>query len=258
MTTMICEAIAAQMSALYACTTIRDYIRIRTPFLYPDGDVIDLYWRENPDGVGATISDLGETLRWLRMQSTSSRRTARQRQLLADIQMTQGVEIFRGVLSARVHEHSDIAEVVHRVSQAALRVSDVWFTFRLRSVESINAEVEEVLSERRITYDRSVKLPGRSERIWNLDFHTRTELRSSLICVLSTGTKGATRRITEHVVATWHDLSHLKVGPEGLRFVSLFDDTVDVWEPEEFSLAESLSDIARWSKPEQFLELVEA
>ena len=256
--TMICEIIASQMSALYTCIPVREYVRIRTPFLYPDGDVIDLYWRENPDGIGATISDLGETLRWLRMQSTSTRRTAKQRQLLADIQVTQGVEIFRGMLSARVHRHSDIAEVVHRVSQAALRVSDIWFTFRLRSVESINAEVEEVLLERRIMYDRSVKLAGRSERIWNLDFSTRMERRSSLICVLSTGTKGATRRMTEHVVATWHDLSHLKIGPEKLRFVSLFDDTIDVWEPEEFSLAESLSDIARWSNPEQFLELIAA
>ena len=172
--------------SIRTCTPVRDYIRIRTPFLYPDGDVVDLYWRDNLDGHGATITDLGESLRWLRMQSTSGRRTVKQNQIIADVQMTHNVEFFKGMLLARAGSDADIAEVVHRVAQAALRVSDIWFTFRLRSVESIGSEIEEFLSERRIAYDPGVRIPGRSARIWNVDFRTRTEHKSALINVLST------------------------------------------------------------------------
>jgi hypothetical protein len=47
-------------------------------------------------------------------------------------------------------------------------------------------------------------------------------------------------------------LSNLKVGPEALQFVSLFDDTMDVWSREDFNLVSELSEIAHWSKPDEF------
>jgi hypothetical protein len=56
------------------------------------------------------------------------------------------------------------------------------------------------------------------------------------------------------VFTTWSDLSHLKVGPEALRFLSLFDDTVDIWSEEDFRLLEPLSTIVLWSRPDHFLE----
>jgi hypothetical protein len=58
--------------------------------------------------------------------------------------------------------------------------------------------------------------------------------------------------VAEHVLAAWYDLSHLAAGPEALRFVSLFDDTADVWTPEDFRLVEPLSTVTRWSQPDEF------
>ena len=76
--------------------------------------------------------------------------------------------------------------------------------------------------------------------------------------LLSTGSRAATRRITEHVVAGWHDLSHLKLVQAHLAFVSLFDDTQDLWQDEDFSLVEGLSDVARWSRPDEVERLLRA
>jgi hypothetical protein len=56
----------------------------------------------------------------------------------------------------------------------------------------------------------------------------------------------------------WYDLNHLAAGPEALQFVSLFDDTMDVWSPEDFRLLEDLSTIARWSQPETLIETLTA
>ena len=132
------------------------------------------------------------------------------------------------------------------------RVSSVWFTTRTRSVESITDEVSDLLQEKLIPFERGVKLAGRSGRDWSVDFQTRTVDRSALVCVLSSGSQAAARRIAEHICAEWYDLSLLKTGSQPTRFVSLFDDTIDIWGEEDFRLVESVSEICRWSRPDEF------
>jgi hypothetical protein len=79
-----------------------------------------------------------------------------------------------------------------------------------------------------------------------------------LVSVLSTGSRSAAARVVEHVVATWYDLNQLKVGQQSLEFVSLFDDTLDVWRPEEFRLVEEISTVARWSAQDELLAVLDA
>lgn len=256
MTSTPCEQIARSMGELFECSQIDGYTRIRTPYLYPDGDVIDLYLKE--DGETSTLTDLGETLGWLRMQTVANRKTARQRRLIEDVCLTHGVELYKGMLVVRAREQEDLGSAVTRLSQAALRVSDLWITFRGYGTVSIYEDVEEFLGARQIGFDRGEKLVGRSQRVWTVDFHTRTPRRSALISVLSTGNRATARQRVEHTVAVWHDLNHLKLGAESLRFVSLFDDDLDVWTPEDFRLVEDLSEVAYWSRRDDFAELLAA
>jgi hypothetical protein len=251
-----CTLIQEQMGELFRCSEVGNYIRIRTPFMYPDGDYIDLFWEQSHEDV--TLTDLGETVRWLKMQTISPRRSPKQNQMIQDICLNHGVEFYRGMLQVRYRAGDNLAMALTRLAQAALGTADIWFTFRNRTLESVTDEVADLLAERSIPFERNVSQVGRSGRSWPINFHTRTFKRSSLVHVLSTGSRGATRRITEHVVATWYDLNHLKVGPEALHFVSLFDDTSDVWAPEDFRQLEDLSDIARWSEPDGLLRLLEA
>lgn len=251
-----CQAISAQIGELFSCSQLDDYVRIRTPYLYPDGDVIDLFLQEKHENI--TITDLGETLRWLRMQAVSDRRSPKQRQLIEDVCTSQCVELFRGMLMTRLHGSDDLAAAVTRLGLASVRVADLWFTFRTRAVESITDEVADFLAEREVPFDRGEKIPGRSGRIWRPDFHTRLPERSTLIHVLSTGSRAAAKGIAEHVVAAWYDLSHLQVGPEALKFVSLFDDTMDVWTAEDMKLVTDLSEVTYWTKPDEFLDRLAA
>ncbi|MBZ0171341.1 MAG: DUF1828 domain-containing protein [Phycisphaerales bacterium] len=250
-----CERIEAGLGELFVCSSHGDFVRLRTPFLYPDGDVIDLFWRD--DGDTATLTDLGETLRWLRMQTVARRRTTKQNQLVADVCLNHGVELYQGRLQVRVNPGASPAEEVLRLAQASMRVADLWFTFRTRAVESVTDEVADFLTEKDIGFDRGERLPGRSGRVWMPDFHTRTARRSNLVFVLTTGSRSAARRITEHVHTAWYDLSHLKLGPEPRGFVSLFDDTMDVWADEDFRLLEDLSTVARWSSPDEFVRCLD-
>jgi hypothetical protein len=43
-----------------------------------------------------------------------------------------------------------------------------------------------------------------------------------------------------------------------MSFISLIDDSVDVWSVEDFNLVESISDVARWSAPETLSQLLRA
>jgi hypothetical protein len=251
-----CTLIQQQMGDLFQCAEVGRFVRIRTPFMYPDGDYIDLFMEAAGDVV--TLTDLGETIRWLKMQTITPRRSPKQDQLIEDIRLTHGVEFYRGMLQVRYRAGESLAAAVSRLAQAALRTADLWFTFRNRTVESVTDEVADLFIERSIPFERDLTQVGRSGRVWPINFYTRTQKRSSLVHVLSTGSRGATRRITEHVVATWYDLSHLKVGPESLHFVSLFDDTTDVWVAEDFRQLEDLSEIARWSVPEELVRLLQA
>ncbi len=86
------------------------------------------------------------------------------------------------------------------------------------------------------------------------DFHTRLPQRSALVIVLSTGSRTEARRLAAFTSATWHDLNYLTSGPEALKFISLFDDTLDVWTEEDYRLVEDISEVANWSRPDEFLE----
>jgi len=249
-----CERISEQMGQLFRCEDFGRYIRIRTPFLYPDGDVIDLFLRDD-DRVD-TLTDLGETVRWLRNQTPAKKRTKKQSKVIEDVCRTNDIAFFKGQLEVRV---SDIgfAESVTRLAQGCVQISDLWFSFRNRAFEPITEEISEFLAENNIEFSSFEKHPGRSGRMWPVDFHTRTSQRgSSLVQVLSTGTSGATNRMSEHVVAMWHDLYHLTTGREGIQFVSLFDDTVDVWKEEDFVILDDLSRVAMWSRPDEFIAMI--
>ena len=45
----LCQDIQRKVGASFLCSEQGDYLRIRTPFLYPDGDNIDLFCKVQED-----------------------------------------------------------------------------------------------------------------------------------------------------------------------------------------------------------------
>ena len=105
-----------------------DYCRIRTPFLYPDGDYIDLFFKT--EGNTVLITDLAETIGWLEIQRSSMCDTPMEDKFILDICNLYGVEFCQGELQARCFLGDNLAEVLARVAQAALQISGLWFSIR--------------------------------------------------------------------------------------------------------------------------------
>ena len=247
----LCTFIDKTLPPLFECApAAQEGVRVRTPLLYPDGGIVDVFVLERDEGYAVT--DFGDALGWLRMQSASRRRSPKQQFLVEDVCQTLGVELDHGQLVLRSVVSEALGEAVLRLAQAVVRISDLWFTLRARIRETTADEVEKWLRERQIPFESGVRKQGRSSKSWTVDFQTKTETRTSLVFLLSTGSRTASRRISEHVLAGCVDLSHLKVREPRLAFVSLFDDTEDVWRTEDFELVEDYSKVARWSRPDEF------
>ena len=253
----LCLSIARDLPPLFECAPgTQEGVRVRTPMLYPDGGIVDVFVLERDSGY--TVTDLGEALGWLRMQSTSVHRSRSQQLLVQDTCQTLGIELFHGQLMIHSIPERQLAEAVILVAQGVLKISDIWFTLRSRSLQTTSDEVDEWLLEKQIDFEKGVREVGRSGQTWTIDFRTRTEERHALVFVLTTGSRGAARRLTEHVLASCVDLIHLKVDQPTLAFVSLFDDTEDVWHQEDFNLVNEFSEIARWSKPDELERILRA
>ena len=272
----LCVSLGKSLPALFECTPApREGVRVRTPLMYPDGGMVDVFVVEQSGR--CYVTDFGETLGWLRMQSTSARRSPKQTRMVEDACQTLGVKLDRGQLMLPANVSGGLGEAVLRLAQAAVRVSDVWFTFPpravgtvagkmrdfdqqarrgVRTLETVEDEVNKWLVKKEISFEWAVTQPGRSGRNWKVDYQTYTDNRTSLIFLLSTSSRKVTRRIAERILAGCIDLNHLKDGQPHLSFVSLFDDTEDVWRKEDFSLVEQHSKVARWSQPDEFERLL--
>ena len=176
----LCVSIGQSLPPLFVCSPApQEGMRVRTPMLYPDGDIVDVFVLERDSGY--TITDFGDALGWLGLQSVSRQRSPKQQMLIQDVCQTLRIELFQDQLVVRQVMKDVLGESVLRLAQAAVRVSDLWFTFRSQSFQNTADEVDEWLREKQIPFDRQVTKHGRSTQNWTIDFETHTDNRTSLV-----------------------------------------------------------------------------
>ena len=253
----LCATLSDTAPPLFHCQPApREGVLVQTPFLYPDGGVVEVCVIERNGQF--VVTDHGEALGWLGMQSVRGNLSPNQRRLVDDVCQTLGVELNRGRLVLWRDDTAQLGEAVHLVGQAVVRVSDVWFTLRQRATATVKDEVAEWLVEAEISFDPDVSKAGRSGREWRIDYQTSTDAKTALVFVLATGSRGAAHRIIERTLAGWVDLHHLKADAPSLSFISLFDDTTDVWCEEDFMMVNEWSELAFASRPDGFVRMLAA
>ena len=234
-------------------------VRVRTPMLYPDGDLVDAFVVER--GGEYLVTDFGDALGWLRMQSASDRLTRNQRGLVDDVCQTLGIERDRGELTLRCRDRAEIADAVHRLGQAAVRVADILFTFRPQAAAPATAdkvadevanEVDGWLRSRSLPVERGVRRSGRSGHSWEVDYRISTAEGTALVFLL-TGAPAVAWRRTLEVFAGFSDLG---APADDWRPVSLFDDVNAEWRDENVKLVEKVSQPVMWSRPDELARVL--
>ena len=245
------------LPGLFECSLAPDgAVRVRTPMLYPDGDLIDAFVVEQ--GGEYLVTDFGDTLGWLQMHSVSDSLTPNQRGRADDVCQDLGVERDRGQLTLRCRDRTEIANAVHRLGQAAVRIADILFTFRPQTVMPADAgrvadEVDDWLRSHSLPVERGVRHSGQSGHTWKVDYQVDAAEWTALVCLLTGGGPVAAWRRTLEVFAGFADLGE----PAGQsRLISLFDDVNGEWQDESVNLVERVSLPVMWSQREELVRVL--
>ena len=221
---------------------------------YPDGGFVDVFVAAGESG-RYLVTDYGDTLGWLRTNSTGSKLSSNQRALIDDVALTLGVELDRGQLVI-AGGGAPLADHVQRLAQAAVRVADISFTFRAQRTNTVADDVDEWLRSHSFEVQRGLRRRGRSGREWLIDYGVRADDRDSFMFLLSSGARATARRTVEHVVSGCVDLSTWPPAPGQRPLTSLIDDTIDIWRDEDLSLLSDVSELAMWSRPHELEQLL--
>lgn len=117
------------------------FTRIVTPLHFPDGEVLDVYYREEAGTF--FLTDLGTTMQWLKGQWAEASLPTSIRSLLPEICQAESVELRSSHLRIRVTQEAEIAGSLLRLIQTALRIADLRFALYLQRPEPPAAEMEE-------------------------------------------------------------------------------------------------------------------
>lgn len=244
---MNCQTIVTQLRQnlplAYACESLSDErLRLLTPFLYPDGDYIELYIEQTPAGV--YLTDLGEVLAHVTDGGLSLRQSPKRRKTLNSILTMHGVEQFNGELRIRMDSNAatDLSWPVARLTQASVQTLDMLYTLRLGSLVTFQEEVEEYWIERNIPYEAKYQIVGGSGDLYTVDYYL-PQRRPVLVTTLSTELVSYANTLTSKVVRQWLDIRRAD-GRFG--YLSLLDDSSDVWKPEWIDQMSQLSHVVVW------------
>ena len=121
--------ISGSVPGLFACSPAPfGRVRVKTPMLYPDGGIVDVFVEKR----GATwrLTDLGEALGWLGLQSVSDRRSPEQDEMIEEVCRAFRVTLRGGELELPVAALDDLGDTVLLLAQAVARVADASFLER--------------------------------------------------------------------------------------------------------------------------------
>ena len=116
-------------------------LRIITPYLYPDNDLIEIYVEELPLGQ-IRVTDLTETLRHLHARGFDVFESPKRRFMVETIASRTGVELAQGQL-AKIGETSQVGDLLFDLIVAARGVSDLIYTSKTYEPATFSEEVEE-------------------------------------------------------------------------------------------------------------------
>lgn len=248
-----CLLIKKEIGALFTCSEFRDFVRISTPFLYPDRDIVEIYYKQIQDGF--VLTDFGETIRWIQSRSSTGMINEKQEKILEKICKSNHL-IFNGeMIIGKFDSKSNLSNNIMRFCQSITDISGLWVLQPGRNIKNIIDVVEEFIKGLGINYERSQKYTGSiMEKNWYPHFFTISQGNPILTHVLNVEKKSDTKASISTVNAQWEDLESYK-STNGYNFISLIIDTNNkdnrtIWTSGDERFLKRTSIVQKWSNKE--------
>ncbi|MEJ7811178.1 MAG: DUF1828 domain-containing protein [Gemmatimonadaceae bacterium] len=222
----LADAIRAAPFAGWECGADEGFLRLATPFRYPDGGAIELYIEAR--SAGFVVTDFGEAFRFLETSGLDPLRSPVRERLIAIATKLGGAHLDDGVLEVSVLTPEGLLSAAARLGQVVTRIADLTLLAKGTLVSTFSDLVEEfiVTSTAGLEVRRHAMLPGNAAR-HEFDIVVRSIRGVAAIESLSAVTApGATAQLA-FTVQKFADLAAIGSGAPD-RYAVL-DNTSDVW-----------------------------
>jgi len=231
------------------------HVRMETGFFYPDGSSVDLFLKNENDlfsDIDVVLTDFGNSISWLNMLGVDPFKSQKKSKIIKNILQTYGIWEEGGCLECRIDINS-VADGIVRLGQACLRVADLSYTVRFAPQSLFAEEVEEVLDETGLPYERTAKILGREHNVVKVDFKVRGPRTESALMLLPAETRSETaaRQKAEHVFSALFDLQNWP----GQR-IAVLDDRKQIYPDADISRIETTALVVPFSDRESFSDIL--
>lgn len=261
------KSLVDDFSLVYDCQVLKDEtLRIATPFQYPDGSLIDVFFKskvsppEAKDSLawGYLLSDFGQTMLYLADLHIKPWANSQKRRLLRDICESLGIEYHNGELQVWL-DSKDVktaADGIVRLAQACIRVADLYFLQKHSTVNTFSDEVKKFLGSEGVE-GSPVELPGRWGRSVEIDYVVHGKKQESLIKTVSTGgTASSIHPYLTEAFSRWYDLA---IPREQGQRITVIDDRDRVSRGDDLDRLKQVSEIILFPREKQkFNDLLKA
>ena len=259
----LCENIIFQLNDHFAsdieCLRLDSgYQVVRTPFLYPDGDHIELYLRSMEDGQ-VLASDVGQTVMKLAEYGFVLRNSQRRRAMASRIASSLRVRFDNGSLSVEVPSNGggnrvwDLLMALQRLSDLVYTEEGIAKASAVARYPTFGDQFANYVTEKQIAHHRAVQIRLPNDYRFTSDF---TLGEGAIIQLLSASSAGYARRRMNNVYV---DFSEMNIAKDNRARLAVVDDSKDLWS-EAFlePLAHQATEVLYWkNKPslEQVLSI---
>lgn len=244
------EEIAKQyldtLSNRFTCEPMDNHLRVITPYLYPNNDLIEVFVQERPSGT-VRVTDLGETLRHLHSQGFDAAIRPRRRDMAEIIASTTGVDLILGQLT-KTGPVDELGDILFDVIVAARGVSDLIYTSRAYEPATFAEEVGKFLLESGLEYDSPTRLTGQTGRVYTIRFKLyRGPTYLEPLSPRQTSRSGAQVNLAFRM---WSDCNGDLVKD---RKITMLNDVDIHWRPDDIALLGRVSTVLNWSRRRELL-----
>ena len=247
------QAIEGYVTSLkegFSCVTTKDRLRIITPYLYPDNDLIEIFVEELPSGQ-IKVTDLAETLRHLHARGFDVFESPKRKFMVETIASRIGVDIFHGQLT-KAGDISQIGDLLFDIIVTARGVSDLIYTSKTFEPATFLEEVEEFLKVNQLPVEPKAKLIGMSGKSYIVHFKITVHPPRFLQALSPLAAAGLKPKV-DATVRMWFDCNH-DLTPE--HKVTILNDVDFEWKPYDIRILEHLSTVQYWTRKQDLLRVL--
>ena len=224
----------------FFCEPSNGRLRLTTPYVYPDNDLVEVYVEELPGG-RIRVSDLGETSRHLHAQGFDVFASPK-RKFIAETAASRVNALFESGTIFKEGNLAEIGEIIFDVVVAARGVADLIYTSRAYEPAPFIEEVAEFLKDHQFRFERRVPVRGSSGREYRVGFRVEEIV---FLQPISAEFQRALKPRVDAVVRLWVDIDR-----GALKF-SLLNDLDFSWPEPDVIILSRFSQVFRWSSREQ-------